>query len=321
MRFFLFSVISLLVHLLSAADVRLTVTVVDDCGNPVSNAVVVVQTLKSLVSGCGSRPDHFLWASNSTDGAGIARIQFRCLTADFSCYVAAENHYPEKNLHGRFRARENSNLAMDLLDTATNLSFTLYRKINPTPMYSHDLVERRKIPSDNGRWGYDLQIGDWVFPFGKGLTSDFLLEFHLLQTDTAFECHGGLIFESPYEGCYRLRRNGSQVMQTVYAADTNGIFVTNLCFRSRLDLQDHSRSFRETLLDENEYLVLRTRVKTDKEGNVVSANYSKIFGPIKFQRRYFELRQTTFNPNVNDPNLESDPSRNLNRNLFGGGLP
>ena len=50
MRFFLFSVIPLLVHLLSAADVRLTVTVVDDCGNPVSNAVVVVQTLKSLVS-------------------------------------------------------------------------------------------------------------------------------------------------------------------------------------------------------------------------------------------------------------------------------
>lgn len=84
-----------------AEEVSLCVVVKDDLGLPVSNAMVSVSTQKRLALGYGSRPDHFEWTSNVTDSAGVAILEFRCLTADFSCYVDSPEHYKEKNLPGR----------------------------------------------------------------------------------------------------------------------------------------------------------------------------------------------------------------------------
>lgn len=81
-----------------AEEVSLRVMVKDDLGQPVSNAVVSVSTQKKLIFGYGSHPDHFEWTSNVTDSTGVSILKFRCLTADFSCYVASPNHYPAKNL-------------------------------------------------------------------------------------------------------------------------------------------------------------------------------------------------------------------------------
>ena len=102
-----------------SSQVSLLVNVRDDLGRPISNAVVSVKTLNRLATGYGTRPSHFLWASNRTDETGTTMVCFDCLTADFACYVSSENHYPEKNLKGRYLARENSSLGMDILSPVT----------------------------------------------------------------------------------------------------------------------------------------------------------------------------------------------------------
>ena len=57
------------------------------------------------------------------------------------------------------------------------------------------------------------------------------------------------------------------------------------------------------VLCDDEYLVLRTRVKKDTQGVIVSANYSKIYGMFAIDRILY-FRESFFNPTPNDPNLE-----------------
>lgn len=102
-----------------SSQVSLLVNVRDDLGRPISNAVVSVKTLNRLAIGYGTRPSHFLWASNRTDETGTTMVCFDCLTADIAYHVSSENHYPEKNLKGRYQARENSSLGMDILSPVT----------------------------------------------------------------------------------------------------------------------------------------------------------------------------------------------------------
>ena len=63
-------------------------------------------------------------------------------------------------------------------------------------------------------------------------------------------------------------------------------------------------------MTKEDYLILRTRTKVDSDGNLISAHYSKVYGPI-YVEGIFYFRSYAFNPNENDTNLESDPERNL----------
>jgi hypothetical protein len=77
---------------------------------------------------------------------------------------------------------------------------------------------------------------------------------------------------------------------------------------------------KDTLLANNEYLILRTRSKVDKDGRLESAHYAKIYGPLYVSRSGLALT-AYFNPKENDPNLEFDVGKNLNREEKGGLSP
>jgi hypothetical protein len=68
-----------------------------------------------------------------------------------------------------------------------------------------------------------------------------------------------------------------------------------------------------------EYMVIRSRVKCDEKGNIVSANYSKILGSMGLMGRV-SLEESVFNPRPNDTNLEFDPARNLYQGKKGRGM-
>jgi hypothetical protein len=56
---------------------------------------------------------------------------------------------------------------------------------------------------------------------------------------------------------------------------------------------------------------LRTRVQLDADGDIISANYAKIYDNIRFDARGTVSFWYYYNPTPNDRNLEFDPKRNL----------
>ena len=55
--------------------------------------------------------------------------------------------------------------------------------------------------------------------------------------------------------------------------------------------------------EDDECLVFRTRIVKDEKGNIVSANYGKIYGGIRTVG-FFGAPAIYFNPNPNDLNME-----------------
>ena len=52
----------------------------------------------------------------------------------------------------------------------------LKRKKNPTKMYAKSIsnMNAKKVPALDTPIGYDLEQGDWVAPYGKGVIKDFI---------------------------------------------------------------------------------------------------------------------------------------------------
>ncbi len=65
-------------------------------------------------------------------------------------------------------------------------------------------------------------------------------------------------------------------------------------------------------------MFIRTRVVRNVKGEVVSANYAKILGPLNFTIQVV-AGGSVFNPTPNDTNLEFDPDRNLYKGKKGRG--
>jgi hypothetical protein len=65
-------------------------------------------------------------------------------------------------------------------------------------------------------------------------------------------------------------------------------------------------------LPEDTGFFLRTRVKRDQKGQIISANYSKFIGRMNVMANtgWIEFFYY-FNPTPNDRNLEFDPDKNL----------
>jgi hypothetical protein len=62
---------------------------------------------------------------------------------------------------------------------------------------------------------------------------------------------------------------------------------------------------------ENVGFFLRTRVRLDANGKIVSANYAKVVGDFYLVPQGSLMFSYYFNPVPNDRNLEFDPKRNL----------
>ena len=117
----------------------------------------------------------------------------------------------------------------------------------------------------------------------------------------------------PFDGFYLARKDGTgSQFKCIYEADTNRIYETEIEFSYErlIDPVSGRSAYKNKMLEPDEYLVLRIRSETDEEGRLIKANYAKICAPL-FAAFYGFQITTYFNPNENDPNLETDTSRNL----------
>ena len=302
--------------LTGCASERLQVAVVDNMGNPVSNATVSVgfSTSHVLFGGGNSSRGNSGHAMAKTDTNGVAIVNFNCTSSDFGWRVVADGYY-RGDLHrehfnsdeivtppgiGKVVLHEHEKVGKEIL----------FKIMNPQPMYAHYPIERRKLPKENGRYGFDLAEFDWLPPQGKGKEADFYVvrDYNKLTEVGTFTV-GAVEFD---RGCgyYIAKNNGCESFQTAYHADTNAAFKSSMPV-----LCEHRKGAQEydyplPLLDKNSHIVLRTRVKYDDNGNMISANYSRILGEFSVLPSV-SVTESIFNPVPNDTNLEFDPDRNL----------
>ena len=291
--------------------------VMDFCGNPISDATVRVNTLKKWIPGEGFGRDVMMDIDGTTGTNGEVSIVFLCKSMNFSYSVRAEGYYGNGGRLGF--ARAGSGFTLRQTQFETNLVVRLKPIVNPTPMYVQDLKpysgRHKSMPQKalSGVWGYDIKTGDWTEPYGNGKDVDFFVEYsyeHFFK-DRVVDC--ALVFtNNVHDGFYIAKSTGTRFCSD-YVANTNATYVKRLDFGSWG--KKYKGNYATDLLDDNEYIVLRTRTKCDKDGRIVSAHYAKIYGPICFNGG-FAHNGSYFNPNENDPNLEADTTVNL---MPGGG--
>ena len=128
-----------------------------------------------------------------------------------------------------------------------------------------------------------------------------------MTTNNVTTVHGSIDF-APGCGAYIAQLPGDGHYPLIYEADTNATFLSHIPFEYTVvsGKVDHISQ----LLTQDECLVLKTRAVTNEVGDVVSCNYSKIYGPMFVERRMV-FEPMMFNPTPNDPNLEFDSKNNL----------
>jgi len=119
-------------------------------------------------------------------------------------------------------------------------------------------------------------------------------------------------------GAYVKKCTGNENFPSTYGADTNKTYVSDIPIR--IVAQKGNVWLHEgKVVESDEYMVIRSRVKCDEQGKIVSANYSKLIGPVRFGSSV-DIFQSVFNPRPNDTNLEFDPKRNLYQGKKGRGM-
>lgn len=181
---------------------------------------------------------------------------------------------------------------------------------NPIPLYARPL-RYVKIPGLNAPFGFDLEAGDWVAPHGNGKTTDIIFHIkgkhvsyreHDLALEVSFpnEGDGLIVFEGAYEVGSALRSD--------HLAPEFGYKPALVLKRKALHEQKSSQWLNDSKPGSNYYLRIRTIL--DENGNVVRANYGKIYGNFDFLD-FIKAEAYYFNPTVNDRNIEFDTKRNL----------
>ena len=186
----------------------------------------------------------------------------------------------------------------------------LKRMINPVAMCVKRERDRIKPPVKDEHIGFDFEKGDWVSPHGKGIVADINMKYGYEAGKIPVLHYRGSVsfsFPNPLDGAYAMKKEPFSALVSVYRADTNAVYQREWTFT-----YDRLSGVRkeDTRFPESDYLVLRTRSKTDEDGNLVSAHYAKIYGPISAGGGGIYL-SFHFNPNENDSNLEADTTKNL----------
>lgn len=221
----------------------------------------------------------------------------------------------------------------------------LRRVINPVALHAKrsGTIE---MPAQEEWFGYDLEKGDLLSPYGDGEKADFLFRYknrfvgfnktYLEDLDRArsgikrkYERRGEVFNEDV------LRHeigNWEGVLEISFPGEKEGItsIVDDFMPQSLLHMPHqapedgyspsynlettnylHPEKQRFTGVNKEMGFFLRTRVILDEKGDIKFANYAKLHRDFSFDPRGTISFSYYFNPVVNDRNLEFDPKENL----------
>jgi hypothetical protein len=285
------------------ATARFTFKITDHEGNAVSNANVsagFVMLNKKSNRVIGSTDSNGVFAAESVAqwevGARMGKLGFYDST------------------WGMFLAKDEQSVSNGCwLPWNPTIPVVLREIRKPIPMY----VKYFEGKFPNGvPVGFDCEIGDLVEPHGQGKVADFTILSHvggIMYKKTVKDI--SLSSQDPDEGFRIEKLHVDSAFKSDYFAPEFG-YATNLFAASSYD--SSGPGFQGTILyGGDSYLVFKSRVKRDSDGNIISANYGKIYNEITYGGSDPSMKTTGvkflyyFNPTPNDRNLEFDGRNNL----------
>lgn len=286
---------------------KLTIKVVNEQGQPVEGASV----------GVGFQYDK-TWATGSNSVKG--------LTDDKGLLSVSER----TNGHVGFRVTKKgyykSTQAYDYKEKGLagwkpwnpELEVVLRKVENPVPMYARDLrklLSPITIPEADKELGFDLVEFDWVTPYGRGITPDFI--FYLTMTDNGledYEYNLKVLFSNEFDGIQEFQEDilhGSK-FKLRRLAPVGGYNKEINIFMSGLKRGSISS------WNKNRHHIFRLRSE-EEHGKLKRAIYGKILSDIEvLSVRGSKLPGIFFKYYLNPDytrNLEFDPEQNLFNNL------
>ncbi len=182
----------------------------------------------------------------------------------------------------------------------------LKEKRNPVPMYAKR-IHSMKVPVIDTSVGYDLEVGDWVAPYGKGMINDFIFLFH-------HEQNGRNDFTSSFELTFSKQLDGIQEFQfertenSIYKWPYNAPTTEYKSYLSKYISKKPNKNVQSNVSDGINY-IFRVRTEVDENGNIIAARYGKILGDIQIGIKLIGMTYY-FNPD-GTANLEFDTEYNL----------
>lgn len=308
---------------MGAPLIILEATVADELGNPIENV--------GLTAGFPGFQGKGIVENAETDPNGFGKVKGH---AHFgvNLLINKDGYYESK-----FWKIDTSKLFSSGESSPRTGSFdvTLRQVINPRA-----LIAKRKdfeIPV-KGEWvGYDLEQGDWLKPYGEGEIVDILMRYQ----------NEFLGYRTDEEGLEKVKKrraannqpwteemaqysygNWSGRIEMKFPSEGEGIVKVVDGYLEQSEMKMPHMALEEGYETDAAwtgdmpkgnpvfYQGYFLRLRVVKRGNeIIKANYAKINEEPVFDPRGTISFSYYFNPDVNDRNLEFDPSKNLLENV------
>ena len=291
---------------------RITVHAIDEAGNDLSGVDASI-TFDKLTSSTGSwGSSNQFTKSGKTDAQG--KFTAEAPAGSIIYYGAGGGAYYRST--GRYEFNAQKEYRYEPWNPEVDL--VVKKIVNPIPMY----VRRAQIEvpeaAEDASVGFDLEVGDWVTPHGKGTTSDFLVSLKRQFADRR-NYEAGITITFPNKG---------DGLQPIGPEDVNS--GSELKLPRAAPEEDYEPKLTASIgategrpghedAQANRSYFIRTRTVLDDDGKVKSARYGKIDGDIRLDainsKTCLVLFTYYFNPTASDRNMEFNPTKNLSANL------
>lgn len=294
-------------HALShGAEACAALKIIDDTGTIVTNATVMGNF--HMHDGKGNP------FTGHTDTCGVYVASGKCV-GDWHYVIKKAGHY-ETSVDVRYFGPTNTSVRNGRWQPygMTN-TVVLKRRVNPVAMCAADRGSSYTlIPLVGEPLGFDLKVGDWVSPHGRGKTRDFDVTYIRDGSGRAFTSQELILsVRDPFGGFKKVSCDTYSAFKSPYRAETNAVYEQEVrfCFKR----PGGTGGYIDGQMKADECVVLRTRTRIDTDGQLIGAHYGKIYGPLCFGISLDapgEMKILHYlNPNENDPNLEADTTQNL----------
>ncbi|HEY5747342.1 MAG TPA: hypothetical protein VIU12_14790 [Chryseolinea sp.] len=291
---------------------QITFKVEDEDGFPVQGATIGMTTFVHWQPGEGFGKDVNDGPKGVSNGEGVVVLSYTSKTGEFGYRVQdMEGYYRDMGNSYRFTGQSSGRW------TPWNPTVKIvFKKIsNPVPMFARRVgIPPRSLdmPVLDEPVGFDLEMGNWMVPYGKGRVADFVFTANRRWTDKRdFAARMNLTFSNEGDGLQSVVASpqSDSELKLPKVAPENGYESSLSISISRAPGQTTQSSTKT-----GRSYIYRVRTVRDKNGKIISALYGKIHGDIQIGVMRSKTVSVSFVYYLNPDgtrNLEFDRTRNL----------